>query len=452
MKGMKQGCRGQQGSVLVVVMGILFVSVGLVVAILDVASNARKASQEQAAMEQAMFVAEGGMEIGTRFVESNIVTLVSSVTGATNGTGTFSTGGSNTGTYTYYVTRTNGSSFSVISTGSVNAVVHAGTIKRVVSLMRVYQPSYAQYSFWAATNGGISFAATDVFDGAVHTDDQMTFITSGGNGATFNSTCTSLATTYAGDDSGCTFADGLGLGVFEGTMATVDFNSAASTSLKNEAGGVGNSGTVLSGSTTITFNGGTVSISNDRQGWTNKSWSITGDGIIYVKTVVTGPAATQAGTIYLNGGHVTGRLTIASEDDITIGGNITYTTDPVAHPTSTDALGLLSWNDVWVGTSAPDDVTIDAAIMATGGSAAANSPGSFGVINYNSGGTRGNLTVYGGIVQEVRGAVGTANGQGVINHGFSKNYSYDPRFINTPPPYYPTVSGVLKFTNWTEGH
>jgi hypothetical protein len=279
----------------------------------------------------------------------------------------------------------------------------------------------------------------------------MTFITSGGVGATFNSTCTSLATTYAGDDSGCTFADGLGLGVYEGTMAQVDFNSAASTSLKSTATSAGASGLVLSGSSTITFNGGTVSISNPLHSpaWVNHSFTITGDTIIYVQTSNTGTASLRPGTIYLNGGKLTGRLTIASEADMTVGGSITYTTDPRVHPTSTDALGLLSQADVWVGTTAPNNVVIDAAIMATGG--AAGSPGSFGVINYNSGATRGNLTVYGGIVQEVRGAVATVNG-GNITHGYSKDYSYDPRFINTPPPYYPTVSGVLKFTNWTEGH
>ena len=447
MKGMKQGCRSQQGSVLVVVMGLLFISVGLVLAILDVASNTRKAAAEQATLEQAMYVAEGGMEIGTRFVESNVVALVTSSTGATNGTGTISTGAPNTGTYSYCITRTNGSSFSVISTGSVKAVVHAGTVSRVVSLMRVYQPSYAQYAFWAGTNGGISFAATDSFEGAVHTDDQMTFITSGGVGATFNSTCTSLALTYAGDDSGCTFADGLGLGVFEGTMAAVDFNSAASTSLKSIAT---TTGTVLQGSTTITFNGGTMTISNTRQGWNNKAFTPPAEGIIYVQTAATGAAASRPGTVYLNGGKLTGRVTIASEADMTVGGSITYTTDPRVHPTSTDALGLLSEADVWVDTTAPNNEEIDAAVMATG--AASGNPGSFGVVNYNSGGTRGTLTVYGGIVQENRGAVGTANVNGSIIHGFSKNYSYDPRFINTPPPYYPTVSGVLKFTNWTEGH
>src|ERR1017187_1642916 len=425
MKGMEKGYRSQQGSVLVVVMGLLFISVGLVLAILDVASNTRKASQEQAAVEQAMFVAEGGMEVGTRCVESNVVTLVSSGTGTTNGTGTISTGG-NTGTYSYYVTRTNGSSFSVISTGSVNAVVHAGTVARVVSLMRVYQPSYAQYAFWVATNGAISFAITDTFNGAVHTDDQMTFITSGGQGATFHSTCTSLAATFAGDDSGCTFDYGLGLGVFEGTMAAIDFNSAASTSLKNIASNVGTLGTVLSGSTTITFNGGaganggTFTITNTRKGWVNHilTNSPTGDNIIYVQTAVSG-ASDILGTVYLNGGHVTGRVSIASEDDMTVAGNITYFTDPVAHPTSTDALGLLSYTDVWVGTSAPNNLTIDAAIMATGASIADNSPGSFGVNNYNSGSPRGNLNVYGGIVQEVRAPVATVN-KGSVGSSSSK--------------------------------
>jgi hypothetical protein len=319
--------------------------------------------------------------------------------------------------------------------------------------MRVYQPSYAQYAFWAATNGAISFAITDTFNGAVHTDDQMTFISSGGNGATFHSTCTSLATTYGGDDSSCTFDYGLGLGVYEGTMAAVDFNSAASTSLKNIATAAGASGVVLSGSTTLTFNGGTVSISNYLHSppWTNHSFTITGDSIIYVQTVNTGTASLQAGTVYLNGGQVTGRLTIASEADTTIAGNITYTTDPVAHPTSTDALGLLSYDDIYVGTSAPNNLTIDAAIMATGASSSANSPGSFGVNNYNTGSPRGNLNVYGGIVQEVRGAVATVSNGSVVT-GYSKNYSYDPRFINTPPPYYPTVSGVLKYTSWQESH
>jgi hypothetical protein len=242
-------------------------------------------------------------------------------------------------------------------------------------------------------------------------------------------------------------------------MATIDFNSAASTSLKSIASNVGTLGTVLSGSTTITFNGGaganggTFTVTNTRKGWVNHilTNSPTGDNIIYVANAVSG-ASDILGTVYLNGGTVKGRVTIASEDDMTIAGNITYTTDPVANPNSKDALGLLSYNDVWVGTTAPNNVTIDAAIMATGASAAAGSPGSFGVINYNSGGTRGNLNVYGGIVQEIRGAVGQANVNGSLIHGFSKNYSYDPRFINTPPPYYPTVSGVLKYTSWTESH
>jgi hypothetical protein len=156
-----------------------------------------------------------------------------------------------------------------------------------------------------------------------------------------------------------------------------------------------------------------------------------------------------AGKVYLNGGTLQGRMTIASEDDITIGGNIFYKSDPVANPNSTDALGLISKSDVWVGSTAPNNLQIHAAIMATGLTPGAD--GSFGVINYSTGSPRGTLTVYGGIVQEIRGAVGQTSGNGAT-HGYIKNYSYDSRFITKPPPYYPTISNQLSFAQWSEGH
>ena len=62
-------------------MGVLCITVGLVITILDIASNARRISQEQVDMEKAMYVAEGGLERGARFMESNLVVIVSSSTG-----------------------------------------------------------------------------------------------------------------------------------------------------------------------------------------------------------------------------------------------------------------------------------------------------------------------------------------------------------------------------------
>jgi Tfp pilus assembly protein PilX len=439
MNGMKQGHRSERGSVLIVVMGFLFISVGLVVAILDVASNTRKVAQKQSDMEAAMYVAEAGMETGARLMESNLATIVSSATGATNGSGNVGSG-----SYTYFIVRTNISTYCIVSTGTVN------NIKRVVSLNDVYQPTYAQFALWSATNGAIYFFNGETFTGHVHADDKLYFDATSG-GPVFHSAVTSDAGTYSiqnGLISAIEFDQGLTLNSYQGTMADVDFSSAASSSLKNEAS---TSGQLLQGSTTITFNGGTMTISNDRQGWTNHVYTPPAEGLIYVQTAVTGAAGTRPGTIFLNGGTLSGRMTIASEEDMTIAGNIDYKTNPSTTPSSTDALGLITKADIWVGLTAPNNLTIDAAMMATGANANSSDPGSFGVTSYNTGSARGNLNIYGGIVQEVRGAVNTSSG-GVISTGYNKNYSYDSRFINKPPPYYPTVASQILFSKWTESH
>ncbi len=436
MKGMKRGFRSEQGSVLVVVMGISLICLWLVLTALDMASNTRKVAQKQSDMEAAMYVAEAGMETGARMMESNLLAVVSS--GKTNGSGTVGSG-----SYNYYIFRTNTSTFCIISTGTVN------NISRVVSLMDVYQPSYAEFALWSATNGAIYFVNGETFSGHVHANDKLYFDVSGG-GPVFQSPVTSDAGTYSitgGNISAVTFDQGFTLNSYQGTMADVDFNSSATTSLKNEAS---SSGLLLQGSTTITFNTGTMSISNDRQGWTNHTYSPPSEGIIYVQTATTGTTSTRPGTLFLNGGTLSGRMTIASEADITINGNILYKTNPTTTPTSTDALGLLAYSDVTVGSGMPNNGTIDSAIMATGLVGTSGNPGTFSVANYNTGSSRGILTVYGGIVQEVRGAVGT--GSGGSGTGYTKNYSYDPRFISKPPPYYPTISSQIKFSQWQENH
>jgi Tfp pilus assembly protein PilX len=65
----------------------------------------------------------------------------------------------------------------------------------------------------------------------------------------------------------------------------------------------------------------------------------------------------------------------------------------------------------------------------------------FQVQNYNRGGTRGDLTVYGSIAQKYRGPVATAS-NGTIVNGYNKNYQYDSRLTSAVPPYFlaPTSS------------
>jgi hypothetical protein len=226
-------------------------------------------------------------------------------------------------------------------------------------------------------------------------------------------------------------------------MADVNFNSGSS-SLKTIAT---SSGLEVSGTTTLTFNGGTVTVKTTSS---TQTYTIPASGgIIYVANVGTSTSGSQSGTIYLEGGTVTGPLTVASEASMYVENNITYTHNPVTTPTTTDALGLISRDNIYVDGPAPTALTIDAAMIAAGTSGD-GSAGSFSVIGYNTMTPTGTLTVYGGIVQEVRGAVGTANGSGGVGTGYAKNYSYDPRFLTKPPPDYPVISSKINFSQWQE--
>lgn len=421
------------------VLGFLFLSLGLVVAIVGLSSNHRKIAIKQLNLDQSMYVAEAGLERGCRYLESNVVRLVVQLSNSTNINGVI-----NNGTYSYAINRVNSTTFSIVSTGAVNGVT------RQVSILRIVQPTYAQFALWSHVNGSINIVAGEVFNGHVHADDRLYFTTSSGVGATFHNYCTSYAGDYSangninGSLSGITFDYGLELNSYQGTMADVDFNSTTNTSMKNIATSVG---LVLSGAATMTFNGATISISNTARGWTNYVFTPnTTNGIIYVANNGTTSGA-NAGIAHLKGGTTSGRLMVVTENDIIISGNLTYTVDPRSNSTSTCALGLIAADDIVVNTNAPNNATICAAMMATGTSADGTA-GSFGVLNYNSGSSRGPLTLYGGIVQNTRGAVGTG---GVGGTGYYKNYSYDPRFLSAPPPYYPVISGMVRFFNWTEG-
>jgi Tfp pilus assembly protein PilX len=435
MKRAKQVRETQDGSVLIVTLCLLFIVVGLVVTILDVASDNRAIAVRQMNLDQAMYVAEAGVEVGARFMESNLTVMVNSSTGATNGSGSVGSG-----SYNYYIYRTNTSTYCIVSTGTVSGVSNGSgvnhPISRVVSLMDVYQPTYAEFALWSSNNNAAAFATGDTFTGHVHSNTELVFSGS----PSFYGALTSDDGTYSGSLSDVYLADGLTLNSYQGTMADVNFNSGSS-SLKSIAS---SSGLEVSGNTTLTFNGGTVTVKTTS---TTQTYTIPASGgIIYVANNGT-TTGTKAGTIYLEGGAVTGPLTVASEASMYVENNITYTHNPVTTPTTTDALGLISQDNIWVDTGAPTSLTIDAA-MITAGTSGDGSAGSFSVINYTTR-SAGTLTVLGGIVQEVRGYVGQEN-DGIITSGYNKEYSYDSRFLTKPPPDYPVISGKVNFSQWQE--
>ena len=178
---------------------------------------------------------------------------------------------------------------------------------------------------------------------------------------------------------------------------------------------------------------------------------------------------TFKGVIYVDGkvvisGRLRGRVTLAATNNIIIGDDLTYVTNPAAG-TCVDMLGMFSATDVVVS----DNLINGPARVTDGGSGTYYTMdndaheflhgvvlglSNFLVENHNSGPNnsatgrencettqwgRGCLYLTGGIIQETRGAVGTTGGTGNL-----KRYSYDACAFNNPPPYFPTTGHFSK--------
>jgi Tfp pilus assembly protein PilX len=168
------------------------------------------------------------------------------------------------------------------------------------------------------------------------------------------------------------------------------------------------------------------------------------------------------GVIYVDGkvvvsGVLRGRVTVAASNEIIIGDDLTYATDPGAG-TCNDIMGLFSGTDVIVA-----DNTINSPQRAVTSSntyytfdetrdefiqGVVLALSNFTVENYDAGATtaeaceaaawgRGCLYLTGGIIQSTRGAVGTIGSTG--GTGYVKRYSYDACAFTDPPPYFPTT-------------
>ena len=130
-------------------------------------------------------------------------------------------------------------------------------------------------------------------------------------------------------------------------------------------------------------------------------------------------------------GTLDGQLSIASMNDVYIVDDILYENRDLS--SSDDVLGLIGDNNVVIADNAANssDCTIYGSIFAR--------DGSFTAENWSKGSPRGELHLFGSIVQDERGPVGTFKGAGILKTGYSKRYRYDQRLgdPNFRPPYYP---------------
>ncbi len=169
------------------------------------------------------------------------------------------------------------------------------------------------------------------------------------------------------------------------------------------------------------------------------------------------------GVVYVEGkvvvsGRLRGRVTLAASDNIIIGDDVRYVTDPAA-ATCADILGMFSGSDILIA-----DNLINDPMPWLSGQAAKEWDDSkdefingfvlaldiFGAESYSTGSTnasgcgaansgRGCIFLTGGIIQKQRGAVGLTSGQGYI-----KRYSYDACGLTDPPPYFPTTGHFVR--------
>ncbi|HVQ59985.1 MAG TPA: hypothetical protein VMS60_13865 [Solirubrobacterales bacterium] len=206
-------------------------------------------------------------------------------------------------------------------------------------------------------------------------------------------------------------------------------------------------GLKFSGQVRICLNGNTMSVGAGKSCTETSLYSgpIPSNGVVYVESVacptayspftVTYPASGGCGTAFIHGEY-SGQLTLATENDIVIDGNLIHSGEGVLglvannfvriyHPYSTDTVstqtGRSQCNSGSNGPGSISNIRIDAAILAI--------EHSFIVDHYDCGAGLGTLTVNGAIAQKYRGPVGT-----IGSAGYLKNYTYDDRLRYLQPP------------------
>lgn len=413
--------QNKNGSTLILVMIVAFSLEMTLIGVLAVAGNRFKQVQHSINFEQSFYIAESGIETAIDYVEENMHILPSTKKGKGN------IGG---GKFTYVIKRISSKECDITATGTYKES------SRTIILRGVRNATYAQFAFFTEDNGDIYFKSKEEFFGPVHTDSKPYF---SGNPEFFDEV-TTKSSTYAGDISAVIFNKGFEKNVDNGSMASVDFPGLKALA-KNEPGAI-----YLKGDTAISFDDGIMKISNSSANWNNKEKTIANEQLIYIAY----KSNNSPGRLFMNGGTLDGKVTIVTEDDIFITNHTRYKVSPLDDPNSDDALGLISRDDVFLY-NAPNNIDIHATIMATGAKSEYND-GSFGVYNLNATyGFKNHINLLGGIVQQVRGAVGYFNkNTGETYAGYNKRYIFDKRFKTDPPPYYPAISGKITYKSWAE--
>ncbi len=386
-----------------------------------------------------------------------------------------------------YETQADKTSTLVIDSLGPNAVRPGGEFE-----ITIQKPSFTRYNlFCNSLQNNNWFTSRYDFTGPVHFNDELNFFgdpANNGISGTFNDevTCSAATANFfhggqldadfydngdlvasAGDDRpifNAGFQRGVdiidmpalvqmqlqqttALGLIEGSVIPAYANGVyVPNDGANVTGGIYIQGDVNSFTMSTANLGNTAVYSIDHNNGTTYTVSVdmnTGNTQFVDGTNTYNYTGTTNGVIFSNGGEVAAlsgtvqqdsQVTIASTGGITIDNHIQYADDPLGNPAATNVLGILSWNDdILIGTTAPNDITIQASIMTP--------QGIFEVENYLGCGLRGDLNLLGGVIGDQMGYHGVFNSlTGAFEHGYSDQYVYDVRFKQgIIPPKFPTL-------------
>jgi hypothetical protein len=135
-------------------------------------------------------------------------------------------------------------------------------------------------------------------------------------------------------------------------------------------------------------------------------------------------------------------ITISATSDITITDHITYEENPAAYPDTSNILGIFSsGGNVLIARTAPNNLHLDATVMATGSGKGIGAAGivSGGSYDYNYP-NKGMWHLTGGLIEHTNQTTGVFYTNGHVT-GYTWDFTYDERFQKgVAPPYFPYVT------------
>ncbi|MFA5146464.1 MAG: hypothetical protein WC515_03695 [Candidatus Omnitrophota bacterium] len=403
----KRPVSDNKGFAIIYTFMFVFLLVLIITAFSSIAYSSLSMANRTCNTMRAYYIAEAGL--ARKFMD-----LRSGSTSSLSGTFTIAAG--NTGSYSVTVTQVSGGLFPTYrldSTGTYRNVSErvSLTLKQISCARYAYLSNSEDLMFWWGSQP-IWFVTGDRLTGPVYSNDQLNISGSPVFEGAVSSAASSINYYHGGpptDDPD--FQDSLTLGapVIQLPSFVNDVKAAAQQP----------NGVYLTGNTIMTLlPDGTMNVTNAAQGWISQNMPLPPNGALFV----------SGGYVDISG-TLSGQLTVGTDNNIYVVNNLRYNDDPRINPDSSDALGLVSQNNVLVDINAPFNMEIDAYIVALNSS--------FSVQGYDSV-LKGTLTLYGGMTQQRRGGVGTFNAS--TNQkvsGYTKNYMYDDRFANVAPLYFP---------------